>query len=36
MSSWHQQSLYEDAFVVQPRGTALLADLEDPGTIPRL
>ena len=36
VSSWDQSGLNEDAFVVQPGETAVLADLEGPGTITHL
>ena len=36
VSSWDQSGLNEDAFVVQPGETAVLADLEGPGIITHL
>lgn len=36
VSSWDHSGLNEDAFVVQPGETALLADLEGPGKITHL
>jgi hypothetical protein len=36
ISSWDHSGLNEDAFVVQPGETAVLADLEGPGTITHL
>lgn len=36
ISSWDQSGLNEDAFVVQPGETALLADIEGPGKITHL
>ena len=36
ISSWDQSGLNEDAFVVQPGETAVLADLEGPGMITHL
>ena len=36
ISSWDQKGLNEDAFVVQPGETAVLADIEGPGKITHL
>ncbi|KAK9481946.1 hypothetical protein V1527DRAFT_522355 [Lipomyces starkeyi] len=36
VSSWHQKGLNQDAFVVLPGDTAVLADLEGPGTCRRI
>jgi hypothetical protein len=36
VASWDQKGLNEDAFVVEPGETAVLADIEGPGTITHL